>query len=106
MVILSWPDDWEVAERCFISAYRAAGVNLLNISAGGQDMRHVIEANGRFPAYMWAMKFLARTGDYELADKIREKWAELRRVHGREGLIGYNRYLRNLILEVSPLAKV
>jgi hypothetical protein len=69
-------------------------------------MAHVTEMHGRYPAYIWVMKFLARTKRYELAEEIRDKWAELKSSYGADGLAGYDQYLRELVHETAPLARL
>jgi hypothetical protein len=104
MQILEWVVDWEEAECRWIAEYRANGVDLLNIAAGGLDMAHVYAERGKYPAYAWMVQFFARAGHKDTYGVgLRAKAAEIKATQGAEGMRVFNEHLRQLLRETFPL---
>lgn len=98
--------SWEDAERRWIARLKEDGCDLLNVSGGGLEMKHVQKHARRYPAYTWIMRFCARTGRRELADGIRKRAGEIEREYGRGGRTQYDEHLRAIVLEVRPLTRI
>jgi hypothetical protein len=102
--VVSWVVDWEEAECRWIAEYRANGVDLLNIAAGGLDMAHVYAERGKYPAYAWMVQFFARAGHKDTYGVgLRAKAAEIKATQGAEGMRVFNEHLRQLLRETFPL---
>lgn len=103
MEVLFWTEDWDADERRLIREHKGEGANLLNVTGGGRDALHLTEARGRYPNYIYALKFCARRGLADLADGIRATMDRAFDAGGRDGALGYDRHLREIIKDGAQI---
>ena len=107
MAVVDWAEDWEAAERTWIAGLRQEGHALLNVSAGGLDMRHVRAAKGRHPAYNYLVQRFCRSEQHRQVAHDLTAAARTFRTHlGDLGMVEFERYLMEMLRELQPLAPV
>lgn len=111
LVVVEWAADWEQAERKWIVGIRAEGYDLLNVSNGGLEMKHVIATNKKYPIYTWALrhcgaqnqKNFKRPANTEAVAALKQAAERARAVAGEEGMRDLEEHLLRGLYDVSPL---